>query len=87
MPSAPPSASLLSRVAVLKKTPRFAENATARLHRLVTTAAPDLNDIDNLLPAGNAAHIGQMVRNTLVAVDAGLFVGEQKALMRDGSAW
>ena len=39
-----------------------------------------------LLPAGDAAHIGQMVRNALVAIDAGLFAGEQEALMRDRCA-
>src|SRR3954451_20110473 len=36
-----------------------------------------------LLPAGNAAHVGQMVGDALVAVDAGLFLGEQEALVRD----
>src|SRR5258705_1617067 len=35
-----------------------------------------------LLPAGNAAHVGQMVGDSLVAVDAGLLAGEQEALVR-----
>src|SRR4051794_8448428 len=35
-----------------------------------------------LLPAGNAAHVGQMVGDTLVAVDAGLLAREQEALVR-----
>jgi hypothetical protein len=39
IPSAPPSASLLSKAAVLKKTPRFADNTAVRFHRLVTIAA------------------------------------------------
>jgi hypothetical protein len=37
-----------------------------------------------LLPAGDAAHVGQMVGDALVAVDAGLLADEQEA--RDGSA-
>src|SRR5260370_16975046 len=40
-----------------------------------------------LLPARNAAHIGQMVRNALVAIDAGLFAREQEALVRAAGAW
>src|SRR3954454_3070073 len=35
-----------------------------------------------LLPAGNAAHVGQMVGDTLVAVDAGLLAREQEAPVR-----
>ena len=40
----------------------------------------------SLLPAWNTAHIRQMMRDTLMAVDAGLFAGEQKALVRNRSA-
>ncbi len=35
-----------------------------------------------LLPAGNAARVGQLMGDALVAVDAGLFLGEQEALVR-----
>lgn len=35
---------------------------------------------------GNPAHIRKMVRDTLMAVDAGLFAGEQKALVRNRRA-
>ena len=40
----------------------------------------------NLLPPRNTAHIGQMVRNALVAIDAGLFAGEKEALVCHRSA-
>src|SRR5262249_18613183 len=36
------------------------------------------------LPARNAAHVRQMVGDTLVAVDAGLLTAEKKALVGDG---
>ena len=36
-----------------------------------------------LLPAGDAAHVGQLVGDALVAIDAGLLAGEQEALVRD----
>src|SRR3569833_3244580 len=39
-----------------------------------------------LLPTQNTAHVGQMVRDSLVAVDAGLFAGEQESLMCDRGA-
>src|SRR5262245_20028416 len=39
-----------------------------------------------LLPAGHAAHVGQLVGDALVAVDAGLLAREQEALVGDGSA-
>ena len=35
-----------------------------------------------LLPARHVAHVGQMVGDALVAVDAGLLAGEQEALVR-----
>src|SRR5689334_13195071 len=35
-----------------------------------------------LLPAGHVAHVGQMMRNALVAIDAGLFVRKQEAPVR-----
>ena len=35
-----------------------------------------------LLPARDAAHVRQLVRDALVAIDAGLLAGEQEALMR-----
>src|SRR6478609_4039835 len=39
-----------------------------------------------LLPAWNAAHVRQLVGDALVAVDAGLFLGEQEALVGDRGA-
>ena len=39
-----------------------------------------------LLPARNVAHVGQVVGDALVAVDAGLLAGEQEALMGDRGA-
>src|SRR5437763_14615146 len=40
------------------------------------------NPTPALLPAGNAAHVGQVVGDALVAVDAGLLSREQEALVR-----
>ena len=36
-----------------------------------------------LLPACNTAHIRKMMRDTLMAIDASLFAGEQEALVGD----
>src|ERR1700761_4503722 len=38
------------------------------------------------LPAGDPAHVGEMMGDALVAVDAGLLAREQEALMRDRGA-
>src|SRR6185437_13258007 len=34
------------------------------------------------LPSRNTAHVGQVVRDALVAIDAGLLTGEQETLVR-----
>src|SRR4051812_2232317 len=39
-----------------------------------------------LLPSWNARHVGQAMRDALVAVDAGSLAGEQEALVRRGRA-
>src|SRR3954451_3089546 len=39
------------------------------------------------LPPRNPAHIGQMMRNALVAIDAGLLAAKQKALVCERGAW
>src|SRR3954454_10621660 len=39
-----------------------------------------------LLPARNAAHVGQMMGYALVAVDAGFLARKQEALMGNGGA-
>src|SRR5215207_8304622 len=39
-----------------------------------------------LLPSWNARHVGQAVRDALVAIDAGSLAREEEALMRRGRA-
>src|SRR6185312_7453750 len=38
------------------------------------------------LPAGDAVHVGQMMRDALVAIDAGLLAREEEALVSHGGA-
>ena len=49
---------------------------TGEQQMLPAAVSDDTAGSASLLPAGNAAHIGQMMRNALVAIDAGLLAWE-----------
>src|SRR5262245_43903484 len=66
------------------RTPRAATQGTLNL--TIETAGASRAGACQLLPAGNAAHVGQLVGDALVAVDAGLLAREQEALVGDGGA-
>src|SRR6185369_12073874 len=56
------------------------------LNLTIETAGASRAGACQLLPAGHAAHVGQLVGDALVAVDAGLLAREQEALVGDGGA-